>query len=87
MLGGVLAMGVLFLLLRVVRTLRYGNPFVLVLIAWGKLAVLEHPVIAPYVIKEFDVSFVPLLAGLGIAVLAEVFRQGARLRRDMAGLV
>lgn len=107
-LAGVLAIIVLFLLLRVVRSLRHGDPFVpvntrrlfviaatvgiggqlaVLLIAWGKQGVLDHPLVEPYVVRELSASFVPLLAGLGIAVLAEVFRQGTRLRREVEGLV
>lgn len=107
-LAGLLTLAALFMLLRVVRTLRAGDPFVpenatrlfviaglvglggqaaALLVAWGRLGILEHPRVAPYVLREFDVSFLPLPAGLAIAVLAEVFRQGARLRREVEGLV
>lgn len=55
--------------------------------AWGRAGVLQHPLVAPYVLQEHDVTFLPLFAGLGVAVLAEVFRQGTALRREVEGLV
>jgi hypothetical protein len=55
--------------------------------AWGEAAVLAHPTVAPYVLHGTDVSLVPLAVGLGIAVAAEVFRQGAELREEVEGLV
>lgn len=54
---------------------------------WGRTMVMEHPLVAPYVLEGAHISFAPLLAGLGIAVAAEVFRQGAELRREVEGLV
>jgi hypothetical protein len=107
-LQGLLAMGVLGLLLAVTRTLRRGDPFVAAnarrlyliagligiggqmvvgLSAWARWQVLTHPNVAPYVFAEHRLSFVPLVAGLGIAVAAEVFRQGTRLRDEVEGLV
>ena len=64
-----------------------GGQAALLLRAWGEHAVLEHPLVAPYVLEEASVSWLPLVAGLGIAVAAEVFRQGAALREDVEGLV
>jgi hypothetical protein len=107
-LTGLVTMAVLVLLLRLVVTLRHGDPFVpanarrlysiaavvgiggqavVLLEAWGRKGVLEHPAIAPYVFPDVHVSIVPMLAGLGVAVAAEVFRQGAALREDVEGLV
>jgi hypothetical protein len=37
--------------------------------------------------REYTLSFMPLAGGLVILVLGEVFRQGARLRADVEGLV
>lgn len=54
---------------------------------WGRAGVLQHPLVAPYVVHEQSLPLLPLLAGLGVAVLAEVFRQGAVLRREVEGLV
>jgi hypothetical protein len=106
--GGLLAVGVLWLLLRVTHTLRRGDPFVaanarrLYLIAalvgiggqatallatWGELGILRHPDVAPYVLVDTSTTIVPLFAGLGVAVAAEVFRQGTLLRADVEGLV
>lgn len=106
--GGILAIAVLGLLLRIVRTLRDRDPFIeanarrlfviaglvgvggqltVLVAAWGRLGVLRHPDVASYVVTDVTVTFVPLLVGLGIAVVAEVFRQGTRLRAEVAGLV
>lgn len=103
-----LAVAVLTLLLRIVRTLRDRDPFVeanarrlfaiaglvgvggqltVLVAAWGRLGVLRHPDVAPYVVTDATVTFVPLFVGLAIAVVAEVFRQGTRLRAEVAGLV
>lgn len=107
-LRGLVAAGVLALLLMMVRTLRQGDPFVpanarrlyliaalvglggqgaLLIRAWGEAAVVSHPRVAPYLLQEHELSLVPLVAGLGIAVAAEVFRQGAAMREDLEGLV
>lgn len=107
-LGGLLATIVLVLLLRIVRTLRTGDPFVpdnaarlyliagvvgiggqaaVLLRAWGERAVLSHPAVADYVLDDVQISLLPLVAGLGVAVAAEVFRQGAALRKDLEGVV
>ena len=48
---------------------------------------LRHPMVEPYVVQDFSITFAPAIAGLAIAVLAEVFRQGAVLREDVEGLV
>jgi len=55
--------------------------------AWGRADVLGHPVIAPFVVTDVSFTFLPLWAGLGLAVAAEVFRQGAALRQEVEGLV
>lgn len=107
-LGGLVTIAVLTLLLRLVRSLRLGDPFVpanarrlyaiaiaigvggqatVLLGAWGRAQVLGHPLVEPYVVSDFYVTFLPLLAGLGVAVAAEVFRQGTALREEVAGLV
>lgn len=64
-----------------------GGQVTAFLSAWVRLDVLHHPNVAPYVIRDADMTFVPLIAGLGVAVAAEVFRQGARLRDEVEGLV
>jgi hypothetical protein len=107
-LGGLVTVGVLFLLYQLVRSLRQGDPFrrvnarrllgiaalvgvggqaAVVLDAWGHRLIVTHPIVAPFVEQDVRLSFVPLLAGLGVAVAAEVFRQGARMREDLAGTV
>ena len=104
-LGAIVA---LLLLLRIVRTLRVGDPFILtnarrlgriavavalggtgasVLQAWGAHLVLSDAAIRPFVQENLHVTFVPLIAGMGIFLLAEVFRRGARMRDDLEGLV
>ena len=64
-----------------------GGQAAVLLEAWGRQGVLEHPLVAPYVFPDSSLTFVPVLAGLGIAVAAEVFRQGAELREEVEGLV
>lgn len=99
---------VLLLLLRIVRTLRVGDPFVLAnarrlrlialavavggtgasaLLAWGEHLVLSDAAIAPLVHEQLHITFLPLIAGLGVLLLAEVFRRGALMRDDLQGLV
>jgi hypothetical protein len=68
-------------------TVGLGGVAVELLRAWGEFTVLSHPSIEPYVIESAEFSFVPVVAGLGIAVAAEVFRQGAALREEVEGLV
>jgi len=64
-----------------------GGQATVLLTNWGQLGVLHHPDVAPYVITEVSTTFVPLIAGFGIAVAAEIFRQGTRLRAELEGLV
>jgi hypothetical protein len=105
---GAVTLAVLLLLLRVVRSLRHGDPFhranarrlgaiaflvgvvgqlAAILRAWGEGLVLGNTTVAPYVRHSVDVSWLPFAAGLGLALLAEVFRRGSVLREDVAGLV
>lgn len=64
-----------------------GGTLAQVAAAWGRVGVLHAPAVREYVSGGFTVSFVPLWAGLAIAVGAEVVRQGARMRADVEGLV
>jgi hypothetical protein len=64
-----------------------GGQATALLTTWGRLGVMHHPEVAPYVVADASTTFLPLLAGLGIAVAAEVFRQGTRLRAEVEGLV
>lgn len=64
-----------------------GGQAAVLLAAWGRAIVLSSPLVAPYVVEEFEITFLPLLAGVGIAVAAEVFRQGTALRHEVEGLV
>lgn len=54
---------------------------------WGRASVIQTGRLAPYLEYEPAVSFVPLMAGIGIAVVAEVFRRGTQLREETQGLV
>lgn len=106
--GPVLVAAVLWLILRMLRSARRGDPFtpanlrrmqglaVLVgvggtLVAWsGTLLdrwLLENSAVAPIVANGYYFSFVPLVGGLLIAALAEVWRRGIQLRDDVEGLV
>ncbi|GHJ44150.1 hypothetical protein Cs7R123_14920 [Catellatospora sp. TT07R-123] len=49
--------------------------------------VVEHSAAAGVVRAVFSFSWVPLVAGAVVLLLAEVFRQGVRLRADVDGLV
>lgn len=103
-----LALTVLVLLWRIVRTLALGEVFVrdnarrmvaigLVVAAGGSLAQLlralgwadmvAHSAAAGVVRVAWSFSFLPLLAGAVILLLAEVFRQGVGMRADVDGLV
>lgn len=64
-----------------------GGEAVVLLRAWGGAGVLAHPSVAPYVLQGSHITVVPLAVGLGIAVAAEVFRQGNALREEVASLV
>lgn len=64
-----------------------GGSVLQALSIWGYLGVVNNPIAAPYVIPSWEISWVPLVAGLALAAGAEVFRQGLALRDDAAGLV
>ncbi|MGH3391737.1 MAG: DUF2975 domain-containing protein [Actinomadura sp.] len=99
---------VIYLLIRIARTLQAGEPFVppnarrirmiaaIVLLAGvlgpvaeattTQLLVQGNPV-ADVVDFEAHIPGLPVLVGLLIAALAEVFARGTRLRQDTEGLV
>ncbi len=54
---------------------------------WGYWGVVGNLRVAQYVQPTWEISWVPLVAGLAVAVAAEVFRQGIRLRDDAQGTV
>ncbi|MCF2530391.1 DUF2975 domain-containing protein [Yinghuangia soli] len=103
-----LALAVVYLLLRVVRTLKAGDPFVpanarrvtaisALVIAFGTLDPIVESLTtgslignsgAQYLI-DTGVTFTwpPILIGILVAALSEVFRRGTRLRADVEGLV
>ena len=60
-----------------------GGQGAALLFHWGTLAVLNHPRIAPYVLQQAELSFIPLLVGAGILAVAEVFRQGINLQSEI----
>jgi len=99
---------VLLLLLRIVRSLRLGDPFDLAnarrlrriaaavvfggtgasaLQSWGEHLVLSDSAIRPLVQEQLNVTLLPLVIGLGVLLLAEVFRRGALMRAELTGLV
>ena len=53
----------------------------------GWVDMIAHSAAAGVVKAEWSFSFLPLLAGAVILLLAEVFRQGVRMRADVEGLV
>jgi hypothetical protein len=55
--------------------------------AWGAHLVLTDTAIAPFVHEQLHITLLPLVAGLGVLLLAEVFRRGALMRDDLEGLV
>jgi hypothetical protein len=55
--------------------------------AWGAHLVLTDAAIAPLVHEQLHITLLPLAAGLGVLLLAEVFRRGALMRDDLEGLV
>jgi Protein of unknown function (DUF2975) len=102
------ALAVILYLLRIVRTLRRGDPFVpenarrltsiaLLVAVGGTLgnfvnhvamdSLAQRSAASHIVAAVYSVSFLPLVIGLAVAFLAEVFRQGTRLREDVEGLV
>lgn len=54
---------------------------------WGYFGIMRHPSAAPYVLDSWEISWLPLVAGLAVAIVAEVFRQGLAIRADTVGLV
>jgi hypothetical protein len=65
----------------------FGGMLAQALGAWGRVGILESPRLAGYVEPSWSVSFVPLVVGLTLAGGAEVLRLGARMQRDVEGLV
>lgn len=106
--GPLLAAGSLFVVLKVVRSVRTGTPFtrenvrrlriVALLVGLGGTFVaatdeivrrwlLDNSAVADIVIRDWHLSFVPLLAGVLIAVVAEVWRAGVAIADDLDGVV
>ena len=55
--------------------------------ALGRHAVLGAPEVADRVVMSAEIAFLPVVAAVGLRILAEVFRQGVTLREDVEGLV
>ena len=104
----VATLAVLLLLLRIVRSLRVGDPFVLAnarrlrriataiavggtgasaLQLWAQHLVLSDTAIRPFVREQLHLTLLPLVAGVGVLLLAEVFRRGTLMRDELDGLV
>lgn len=54
---------------------------------WGTIGVLSADTVRDRVVLGVEISLIPLVAGLVLGLLAEVFAQGADLRDDVDGLV
>jgi Protein of unknown function (DUF2975) len=99
---------VIYLLIRIARTLQAGEPFappnarrirmfavvVLIVGVLGPIIetvttglLVEGSPVADVIAVEAHISGPPILVGLLIAALAEVFARGTRLRQDTEGLV
>jgi len=106
MLEALVALVALYFVLKVLRTVRDGDPFVhanarrlwtagVVLMAGGGLTSLISQVstmvalgrLGDYTTMESSFDLTPVLCGLVLVVLGEVFRQGIKLRADTEGLV
>lgn len=72
---------------RIAVVVAVGGTSASVLRAWAEHLVLNDPVIRPLVHEQLQITFLPLIAGLGILLLAEVFRRGALMRAELEGLV
>lgn len=57
------------------------------LVAWGQWLVLNDAAIAPFVDNRFEINVLPLLAGAGIYVFAELFRRGAAMHADLERVI
>ncbi len=68
-------------------TVGVGGTVAQLLTAFGTVRVVDAEFVRGSVTPVFELSYLPLLGALGVAVLAEVFRQGAALREDVEGLV
>lgn len=64
-----------------------GGSLAQVLRYLGWVDMIEHSAAAGVVKAEWSFSFLPLLVGAVILLLAEVFRQGVRMRADVEGFV
>lgn len=55
--------------------------------AWSRWSLIDATSARTIAAHSWNVTFGPLLAGIGLAFLAAIFRAGTRLRDDVAGLV
>ncbi len=72
---------------RIAAVVAVGGTGASALQAWGEHLILNEPVIRPLVHEQLQITFVPLVAGLGVLLLADVFRRGALMRAELEGLV
>ena len=72
---------------RLAAVLGVGGMAAQLLTAFGVARVVDAATVRGSVMPVFELSYLPLLGALGVAVLAEVFRQGAALRQEVDGLV
>lgn len=72
---------------RIAAVVAVGGTGASALRAWGEHLVLDDPVIRPLVHEQLQITFLPLIAGLGVLLLADVFRRGALMRAELEGLV
>ena len=102
-----LALAVLVLMRRIVRSVVAGDPFVeenvrrLRIIGWlvalspillvlaqiARSELVSRSTVADLVLSHITIALVPILIGGLLLVLAEVFAEGIRLRKDTEGLV
>lgn len=62
-----------------------GGGLLQALSLWGYFGIVGHPSAERYVVPTWEISWVPLIAGLAVAVGAEIFRQGLALRDETMG--
>jgi hypothetical protein len=75
-------------LLGIAALVGIGGQAALWLHTWGRQVVITDPAVAPYSLERPEWTDIrPLLVGLAVYILADVFRRGTRMRDDVEGLV
>lgn len=72
---------------RLAAALGLGGTAAQLLTAFGMARVVDAAAVRGSLLPVFELSYLPVMGALGVAVLAEAFRQGAALRQDVDGLV